>query len=244
MVVHCLGCGDAFSSGGRLNSSFYLKTSIGGVLLDCGASVLAGLKRGGYTLSDVDTIIISHLHGDHFGGLPFVLCEKLVTGSRRKSLSIIGPEEIEERTRQALACFFPGISMNADSPVQFMTYSTESPLVHSALKITAFEAIHSPRTNPHMLRIEVDGKIISYSGDTAWTDEIVALADGADLFICEASAYRTKIRQHMSVKELEENRHRITAKKIVITHAGGDVLRHTDQLPFHLATDGEILYSS
>ena len=244
MLVQCLGCGDAFSSGGRLNSSFYIKTSHGGVLLDCGASVLVGLKRAGHSLQDIDTILISHLHGDHFGGLPFVLCETLVTGSRRKPLSIIGPKEIEERTRQALACFFPGIAMNSDSPVQFMTYSTESPLVHSSLKITAFKATHSRRTNPHMLRIEVDGKVVSYSGDTSWTDEIIPLSASADLFICEASAYHAKIKHHMSVSDLEENRHRISAKKTVITHAGSDVLKHAGKLPFPIAGDGEILYSS
>lgn len=244
MLVQCLGCGDAFSSGGRLNSSFYIKTGNGGLLLDCGASVLAGLKSAGHSLQEIDIILISHLHGDHFGGLPFVLCETLVERSRRKPLTIIGPDETEHRTQQALACFFPGIAINSDSPVQFMTYSTDRPLVHWSLKVTAFSAIHSRKTNPHMLRIEVDGKIISYSGDTAWTEEIIPLSEGADLFICEASAYHARVKQHMSVSDLEENRHRITAKKTVITHAGNEVLKHADKLPFPIAGDGEILYSS
>jgi len=60
MKLHILGCGDAFGSGGRLNTAFFIETDIG-ILLDCGASVLPALKRCGLDGDRVDVIVLTHL---------------------------------------------------------------------------------------------------------------------------------------------------------------------------------------
>ncbi|WP_460351355.1 MBL fold metallo-hydrolase [Actinoallomurus acanthiterrae] len=73
--VTVTGSGDAFGDGGRLQTCLHLQPLGGpardGLLIDCGASALSGLKRGGLEPNDVTVVVVSHLHGDHFGGLPF-----------------------------------------------------------------------------------------------------------------------------------------------------------------------------
>ena len=241
MVVKCLGCGDAFGSGGRFNTSYYLKTSSLGVLLDCGASTLIALKRENLSTDDVDVIVISHLHGDHFGGLAFILCEILALELRRKPLTIIGPEETKTRTEQALRCFFPGVEIKEDSGVEFVTYTKEEKLQFEGITIIAYPAIHSPDTHPHILRIEADDQVICFSGDTEWTEDLIRASQGSDLFICEASTYKTSVKHHMSVKQLLEQIKRIETKNMILTHLGEDVLEHLDQIPFAVATDGAFL---
>lgn len=68
MKLHVLGCGDAFGSGGRNNSGYLLETEGPLCLLDCGPTTLAALKRAGFDPRRLDSVLLSHLHGDHCGG--------------------------------------------------------------------------------------------------------------------------------------------------------------------------------
>src|SRR5262245_4294970 len=69
MRVHVLGCGDAFGSGGRNMSGYLVETEEKLFLLDCGPTSLLAMKRAGFKPSRLDAVFLTHLHGDHFGGL-------------------------------------------------------------------------------------------------------------------------------------------------------------------------------
>ena len=90
MLLTIAGCSDAFGSGGRFHSSYLLETSKGRLLLDCGANSPLALKRGGIALSSIDAVVISHCHGDHFGGLPFLFLDKMFVERGSKPLEISG----------------------------------------------------------------------------------------------------------------------------------------------------------
>ena len=78
------GSGDAFGSGGRLQACIHLRpdpraatppapaapVSPAPLLLDCGTTSLTALRRCGLDPGEIGTVFVSHLHGDHFGGLP------------------------------------------------------------------------------------------------------------------------------------------------------------------------------
>ena len=91
MRLTVIGSGDAFGSGGRFNTCFLLETAKGTLLVDCGASSLIALKARGVDPNAIDGILLSHLHGDHFGALPFLLMDAQFLTRRERPLLIAGP---------------------------------------------------------------------------------------------------------------------------------------------------------
>jgi ribonuclease BN (tRNA processing enzyme) len=244
MRITCLGSGDAFGTGGRLNTSFFIQTSNYGILLDCGATTAVALKKAGLSSDHVDIILISHLHGDHIGGIPFIITERKQPkgSSTNGSLVVIGPKGLEETVTRLQACFFPGIEVNDSDLVQFIEYRAEQAIHPSGMVVTAYPASHTPATCPHSLRVESDGVVIAYSGDTAWNDNLIRVSNGADLFICEGFSYEREVSQHMSIRKLIENRHRLSAGVIAVTHLGEEALAHHQDIPFLIAEDGKVLW--
>jgi ribonuclease BN (tRNA processing enzyme) len=77
LQVRFVGSGDAFGSGGRFQACILLHAPAqdGDVLLDCGASSLVALKQQRQDPNRIVLVLVSHLHGDHFGGLPFLILD-------------------------------------------------------------------------------------------------------------------------------------------------------------------------
>ena len=98
-----LGSGDAFFGDGRHHAGYLARSRDEVVLLDCGASTLAALKQQKVDPGEIDRILISHLHGDHFGGLPFLFLEYLYERPRQRRLGIAGPPGTEARVRALFA---------------------------------------------------------------------------------------------------------------------------------------------
>src|SRR5437667_6424224 len=107
--VTVLGSGDAFGSGGRLHSAYLVETPRHTFLLDCGPTILQSLKRSGRDPGAVDFVLLSHLHGDHFGGLPFLFMEYRFEEPRSRPLAVYGPPGTERRVRGLFAALFERI---------------------------------------------------------------------------------------------------------------------------------------
>src|SRR2546425_979194 len=112
MRVTIVGSGDAFGSGGRFNTCFFVETAKGTLLLDCGASSLVALKARGLDHGRVDGIILSHLHGALLGALPFLLLDAHFLTRRARPLLIAGPPGTRARLDAALEVFFPRAAAN------------------------------------------------------------------------------------------------------------------------------------
>jgi ribonuclease BN (tRNA processing enzyme) len=92
MRLTFLGSGDAFGSGGRFNTCFHLERAAhGNVLVDCGASSMVAIRKWQVDPNAISTVLVSHLHVDHFGGLPFFLLDAQLISRRTAPLTLAGP---------------------------------------------------------------------------------------------------------------------------------------------------------
>ncbi|KEO75521.1 hypothetical protein EL17_01345 [Anditalea andensis] len=236
MNLKILGCGDAFCSGGKFNSAFFFSTSHINFLLECGATTLLALKKHRIPTHSIDAVIISHFHGDHFGGLIFLLLEEK-KNKREKPLYIVSPIGMDDKLKAAADLFYPGSDILSDLNIIYKFYGAHQQLDLGSLVIKTFPVIHSPDTLPHGVRMEVDGVTIAYSGDTEWTEEIIPLSDEADLFICECNFYSTESAGHLSYKVLSNKD--LNCKRLLLTHLGEEMLHLKADIQYEVAEDGK-----
>jgi len=232
-----IGCGDAFSSGGRAHTCFYVRAVSCCFLIDCGATAFSSLKKNGISNEEIDVVIISHFHGDHYGGLPFFLLEAAVL-KRTKPLTIISPPGCKEKIKELLTLLYPGSTVLDKLTVHFRSYQDDEELKTEHLSVLAVPVIHSPATLPHGLRIQIDRKVISYSGDTEWTQNLAILAKDADLFICECNFYSLQVKGHMNYKLLQKNLSKLAYKRIMLTHFDNEMLQNLEKVEVECASDG------
>lgn len=225
MKLTFLGCGDAFGSGGRFNTCFHVAGETGSFLIDCGASSLIALRRSGLDLNAIDVIFLSHLHGDHFGGVPFFLLDAQFMSRRTTPLTIAGPQGLPARLHALQEALYPRSSENRP---RFQLDIVELPAGErrevAGVAVTPVAMDHFSGTPSNALRLEAEGRILAYSGDTAWTEALIGAARDADLFICEASFRGRKISGHMDVDDLLAHLPEIGAKRTVLTHMGDAML--------------------
>jgi ribonuclease BN (tRNA processing enzyme) len=242
VTVRFLGSGDAFGSGGRFNTCIHVAARSASFLIDCGASSLIAMKRFGVDAANIGLIVISHLHGDHFGGIPFLIRETQIARRRSAPLVIVGPPSTEERVYNATEILFPGAMRQGVSfPLKYVALVPYEPNLIGPLIVTPYPALHTPGTEAHALRIEIEGRVIGYSGDTEWTDALIKVAEDADLFISEAYAFDLGVKNHMSYQILREHRSSLSCRRLVVTHMNPDMLSRLANLKTEGADDGKTI---
>lgn len=232
-----IGSGNAFADGGRSHACIHISAPGVSLLLDCGASSLPAIKRE-IDPEAIDAIAVSHLHGDHFGGIPFLVIEQHFAG-RRAPLLIGGPRGLPGRLRAAEAALYPDFFKKTmlGYPVREMTLGSADTEFGGA-RVSAHPVRHVADSEPHGLRVRVGAKVIAYSGDATWSDDLGLLAKGADLFICDASYFDTDDPSHISYRTLMSHRGELDCKRIVLTHLGAETLARIGELDVDHAVDG------
>jgi ribonuclease BN (tRNA processing enzyme) len=231
MRLTIIGCGDAFGAGGLLQTAFHVQTEGSSFLIDCGTSTLIGMRRLGLSTSGLGMVCITHLHGDHFGGLPWLLIDAQYVSKRTHPLIITGPRGIEDRFIAATEALYPDATKSArDFELRFIEYEAERSFAINGVSIEPFEVKHPSGAPPYALRFEVDGKVIAFTGDTGWTESLCAAAKGADVFISECFQYDVRLPIHLDYKTIDANYERFDAKQVVLTHMSEAMLAKLDKV--------------
>lgn len=238
LTVHFAGSGDAFGSGGRFQTCISLRTDAGHALLDCGATSLTALKQQGIDPGSVDAVFLTHLHGDHFGGVPFLVLDGQFN-RRERPLTVAGPPGTAERVRQAMEVFFPGsAAVQRRFELRLVDLPARAPAAFGPFTVTGFPVTHASGAPPYALRVETEGRTLAYSGDTEWDEALLDAAHEADLFICEAYMFEREVKFHLSYAALQRERTRFTCRRLILTHMHPDMLARTAELAEQCAEDG------
>ena len=234
-----LGSGDAFGSGGRFQTCISVRTPSDRFLMDCGASSLIPMKQAGIDLREISKILVTHLHGDHFGGIPFFVLDAQLVAKRTVPLAIIGPPGIRKRVTTAMEILFPGsASAHRNFDLRFVELPPRTATTIDGIVATAFPVINASGATPYALRVEAAGRVIVYTGDTEWTPALVEAAHGADLFICEAYFFDKKAKGHLDYSTFLSRRGDFNCGCIVVTHMSEDMLARSHEIEDIPAADG------
>ena len=241
VALRFLGSGDAFGSGGRFQTCMHLSGAGGAVLIDCGASSLIAMKRDGVDPGDVDVVLLTHLHGDHFGGVPFLILDAQFS-RRARPLLIAGPPGVRARVEATMEALFPGsTAVQRKFEVEFIELAERRTARVGSATVTAFPVVHASGAPPYALRVDYGGRIIAYSGDTEWAESLIEAARGADLFVCEAYTFDRQVKFHLDYKTIEAQAERLGARRIILTHMGRDMLAREADARSERAHDGLVV---
>jgi ribonuclease BN (tRNA processing enzyme) len=201
VTVTFAGSGDAFGSGGRYQACIHLRGPDGAapVLLDCGATSLPALRRCGLDPAEVAGVIVSHLHGDHVGGLPFLILNAQFSG-RTSPLPVFGPRGTARRLTGLMACLFPGsAAVSRRFPVDVTEREPGASAAAAGVSVTGDAAEHpaGAATRSRALRHTLAGRALGSTGDPGWTPARAPVAAGPDLLLAACYSRTTPGPPHL-----------------------------------------------
>jgi ribonuclease BN (tRNA processing enzyme) len=245
MRLTVIGSGDAYGSGGRFHTCFLVESAKATLLLDCGASSLIALKTRAIDPTRIDGVILSHLHGDHFGGLPFLFMDAQFLTVRERPFLIAGPPGTKARLATVMEALFPGSTRLkwgfAWDVVEIVPGQRTDVLGHT---VETAEVVHFSGAPSTAVRLGDGGATLGYSGDTEWTEALLPVADGADLFIVECFGYSGSAPGHMTWQILKPRLADLRARHIMVTHMSPSMLERADEFRaagLLIAEDGKVV---
>ncbi len=219
MELAILGSGAAFADTGH--QAGYLVDSR--LLLDCGAPATVLLPRMGFSLSELETILISHLHGDHIGQLPTLLAARAVRFPDSPPLRVIGPRGLGDHLH-LLGCLNLGErfwkEVEGRSPVEVLSVEDRYREQIGDHLVEAFEVEHSEQLHCLAYRIESGGVSLGYSGDTTYCPGIRRLAGSVDHLLCECTGWSGPAPIHLWKEEVEQLMVEAPRANFILTHLG------------------------
>ncbi len=235
-----VGTGDAFHSGNRAHQAIWIRTPDVQFLVDCGSTTLYRMKALNLLPQDLEAIFFTHFHADHMSGAVYIDLNLAITTNKTKKLLYAGPQGLEDRIRKFNQLCYP--SFYREDKYSPLVEEYEAEKSYSAcsdkIKIKTFSVTHAPESLAYL--IEVGGKRIAISGDTQWDDNLIPLAKESDLFICECFHYKKFDPPigHLSYEELLEKKDHFSHTRMLLVHAGPELIEKKDSLDLEVAEDG------
>ena len=213
-----LGSGNAFVED-RYWSSFVLNRRY---LFDAPPTLLPHLHKLGISTLDIAAVFISHFHADHFFGLPFLLLDYEHVSKRTENLTIVGPAGIEKIAEEISQLGFPGLIGGAQPYRRIYVEAREgSEGMAADLPYRAVGVEQSSSTSLECLgyKVNVGGRVLSYTGDTIMCDGVRELARDADALVIDCSCWRKPCEHHISFDEIRRFRREVPLETtFIITH--------------------------
>jgi len=244
--IHFLGTGDAWHSGGRFHQALLLRLDTGVALVDAGSTVCLALDRDGAGTAELDGIFITHLHGDHIAGWPFLLLRMVHLDERTRPLTISGPPGTRE-TLESLARLCYGESslrekMSFEITYQELAVEERAAIDCGGILVDTFPLAHH-RSSIGLVFESGDSRI-GVSGDTGWCAGLERLVEASDTLIIECTTLAREGGKHLSLAEIRAHLDRFAHRNTYLVHLGTGVAEALEEDPvegMEAAADGQVV---
>lgn len=199
------------------------------LLVDCGWAASQRLSEHGLSPTDLDAVIITHLHHDHYLGLPGILFHRWQRGRDLKPLTILGPAEDLARV-VGLATDFLQVERFGHTPrVELVELAPGDHWAGHGVELVTGRSVHPVPALTYRLTHQASGAVITFTGDTAFHEPLAALAAGSDLLVTEASHGAQAMRErpnthgHSGAPDAAELARLAGVKRLALVHAPAKV---------------------
>lgn len=216
-----VGSGNAFSPGGLCCNGFVVNNRF---LFEAPPQALQSLNRLKYDANDLDAIILSHHHGDHFLGLPFLFLHFKYKG-RTRPIRVVGPRGTEELAKDIAERVFPG-AFDANYGIEWIIAEAGHELALDGLSLSPVAVDHDDRLTQSLGFAGVlGGRRFAYTGDTRLCAAVLDLARHSEVLVSECASRDAQIPIHMNlVDDIPAVRDAMKqGAKLLLTHIDSDV---------------------
>ena len=253
VLVELLGSGNAFLPSGRLHSFLAIDKHI---VVDCPPTALASLRKAGISPADIDTILITHVHGDHVFGFPFFLLERKYISDREglKELTVAGSSGVKERLTHLCNLAYPGSLEEILETINWV----DVPNVEG-WTMERFEVLHDPEVDPHgWMMTNDEGWSMIHSGDSGPFEDLWDRIGKCSFAVVEMGVPEwVNTEHHHKPSDITKLANKYPNTKMVITHTFIDsdyqiitkevpdftpnVIHREDGMEFEINSDGQVL---
>jgi ribonuclease BN (tRNA processing enzyme) len=219
--VVILGSGTVVPSLKRSTCSVLIEQGQTRLVLDLGAGTMRRLLEAGVRISEVTQILFSHLHPDHTGEfVSFLFATKYPENLRRRTpFRIVGAPGLRDFYEKLKGAYGDWIVLE-EGLMEIVELGNAGPDRCSSgeLEIVSLPMNHIPSSLGYRVTLP-GGFAVAYSGDTDYCENLVSLAEGVDLFICESALPDDrKVTGHLTPSLAGEIATRAGVKRLVLTH--------------------------
>lgn len=219
-----LGTGDAFNTDGLANQSILIQTKSIQILVDAGPTSLYQMMKFGLKPEELDYIFITHFHGDHTAGIPFLLLYLQKKAGCIHLPAIIGPEGIQNKCVDLCEAAYAGVKLNKNILFkEIKSQLAKSIRIHNDFSFDVHPITHKPESIGY--RFYLENKIIAVSGDTRLDEKLIRFVDSADAAIIECTNEKPDRHSHTSIEELSRYVSILNAKLIIPVHSTKKIIK-------------------
>ena len=238
-----LGTSDAFNAAGRGNSCYWIEDELGTYAVDFGPTAMMQCHRLDLNIDQLDGIFLTHLHGDHIGGIAMLLVHLQFECERTRPFVIAGPPGTEARINMLRESAYPSVvSSGLNYPLKYVTWTVPGETEALGRTVRTIRAKHDRVAVATSFVVKTDRRQIAFSGDTGWQPELAALVDGVDYFVCECTNLTGDYWAHLCVEEHLEHRDKFRVGRLFLSHlsesARAMAHQHMEGLRATIADDG------
>lgn len=189
------------------------------ILIDVPNGVVKYIKKLGYNIQEIESILITHLHADHFFDIPFLMLDRYFY-KNNSLLSIYCPKGTEEKVKLLFDVGFPGDfdRINEVINVEFIEFDRESKIEGKNFVAYSKYVEHGNFKPAYGYILNLNNKKVGFSGDSKLCSAIENIVSETDISIIDMSHAENVSNAHMGIEDIKYLCARYKNKTIISTH--------------------------